>query len=96
MTCFGNASANRVAGRILTISDDIIYELVLYTKYHYSKAPSPGVNDCFVFFGIDLHSDIGTTSREIYDLNRILQFRPQRALLMTRLILEMDILMTEC
>jgi len=57
MTCFGNASANRVAGRILTISDDIIYELVLYTKYHYSKAPSPGVNDCFVsfvFFGIDL------------------------------------------
>jgi len=26
-------------------------------KYHYSKVPSPGVNDCFVsclFFGIDL------------------------------------------
>jgi len=39
-----------------SIPDDIIYELVLYTKYHYSKAP-PGVNDCFVsfvFFGIDL------------------------------------------
>ena len=40
-----------------SIPGDIIYELVLYTKYHYSKAPSPGVNDCFVsfvFFGIDL------------------------------------------
>ena len=31
-----------------SIPGDIIYELVLYTKYHYSKAPSPGVNDCFV------------------------------------------------
>jgi len=53
-----------------SIPGDIIYELVLYTKYHYSKAPSPGVNDCFVsfvFFGIDLpvkSSDIDTTSRE--------------------------------
>ena len=40
-----------------SIPDDIIYELILYTKYHYSKAPSPGVNDCFVsfvFFGINL------------------------------------------
>jgi len=42
----------------LTILDDIIFELVLYlVKYHYSKAPSPGVDDYFVscmFFGIDL------------------------------------------
>ena len=40
-----------------SIPDDIIYKLVLYTKYHYSEAPSPDVNDCFVsfvFFGIDL------------------------------------------
>ena len=33
-----------------SIPDNIIYELILYTKYHYSKAPSPGVNDCFVSF----------------------------------------------
>jgi len=39
------------------VANDIIYELVLYIKHHYSKAPSPGVNDCFVsfvFFGIGL------------------------------------------
>jgi len=55
MTCFGNASANRVTRAYRenpeqwSIPDDIIYELVLYTKYHYSKAPSTGVNQfCFL------------------------------------------------
>ena len=38
-------------------------------KYHYSKAPSPGINDCFVscmFFWnrFKNHPDIDTTSRE--------------------------------
>jgi len=63
MTCFGNGFADRVTQaqrknpEQWSIPDDIIYELILYTKYHYSKAPSPGVNDCFVsfvFFGINL------------------------------------------
>jgi len=60
MTCFGNGFADRVTQaqrKTPNNADAIIYELVLYTKYHYSKAPSPGVNDCFVsfvFFGIDL------------------------------------------
>ena len=62
MTYFGNASADRVTQaqrknpEQWSIPDDIIYELILYTKYHYSKAPSPGVNDrfvSFVFSGID-------------------------------------------
>ena len=86
-----------------SIPDIIIYELILYTKYHYSKAPSPGVNDCFVsfvFFGIDLPVKSFwywyNLKREICDLNKILQLSPQRAIWITRLILEMDILMTKC
>ena len=54
--CIGQSS-NRENSEQWSIPDDIIYKLVLYTKYHYSKAPSPGANDCFisfVFFGIDL------------------------------------------
>jgi len=83
--------------------DDIIYELVLYTEHHYSKTPSPDVNDrfvSFVFFSNRFTCKIILISinlkREICDLNRILQLSPQRALLITRLILEMDILTTEC
>jgi len=55
MTCFGNASADRVTQaqrenpEQWSIPDNIIYELVLYTRYQYSKAP-PGINDCFVSF----------------------------------------------
>jgi len=54
--CIGQSS-NRENSEQWSIPDDIIYELILYTKYRYSKAPSPGANDCFVgfvFFGIDL------------------------------------------
>ena len=47
--CIGQSSC-RENPEQWSIPDDIIYELVLYTKYHYSKAPSPGVNDCFVSF----------------------------------------------
>ena len=62
MACFGNASADRVTqaqrknnGQFLTTSYTSLYFIL--DKYHYSKAPSPGVYDCFVscmFFGIDL------------------------------------------
>ena len=99
--CIGQSSC-RENPEQWSIPDDIIYELVLYTKYHYSKAPSPGVNDCFVSFVFFWNRFtckiilISIQPREICNLNRILQLSPQRALLMTRLILEMDILMTEC
>jgi len=42
-------------GQFLTTSYTSLYFIL--DKYHYSKAPSPGVNDCFVscmVFGIDL------------------------------------------
>jgi len=64
-------------------------------KYHYSKVPSPGVNDCFVscmFFGIDLKIILIL----IQPQERNLWSQPSKSFIITMLILEMDILMTKC
>ena len=107
MTCFGNASANRVtqaeqmSPEQWLNPDDIIYELVLYfgqvsllksswRKWLFCQLYVFGINLPIKSFGYwyDL-------KREICSLSRILQLSPQRALLITRLILKMDILMKE-
>ena len=51
MTCFGNASADRVTQAQRKNPEQRYHIWVcILDKHHYSKAPSPGVNELYVFW----------------------------------------------
>jgi len=83
----GTEEESRTTVNTTTTSYTSLYFIL--DKYYYSKAPSPGVNELYVFWN-GLTCKIRLIQPQERDLN------PQRALLITRLILEMDMLMTEC